>query len=86
MFAAIALRFQSELLWWHDEAERNGSDLQATVCKCVNPFLPAAMSISHGWKHIVQVIRCPAWSNSLEFWPIETYKEKYSSKNQEHKI
>lgn len=68
---------ECELLWWHDEAERNGSDLQATVWKCVNPFLPTAMSISHGWKPIVQVIRCPALNKSLEFWPIEIYKEKY---------
>lgn len=68
---------ECELLWWHDEAERNGSDLQATVYNCVNPFLPIAMSISHGWKHMVQVIRCPALSKSLEFGPIETHKEKY---------
>lgn len=66
-----------ELLWWHDEAERNGSDLQDTVWKCVNPFLPTAMSISHGWKNIVQVIGCPDWSNSLEFGLIETHKENY---------
>lgn len=39
---------ERELLWWHAKAERNGSDLQATACQHINPFIHTIMHVSRG--------------------------------------
>lgn len=39
---------ECELLRWHTEAERSGSDLQATACKYINPFKHTRVHVPHG--------------------------------------